>query len=58
MANLCRILAYVRHTQIDGYLREGWMVLDTFADCYHGQFAVLMGWPCECDVRLPKRGAA
>lgn len=51
----CRILAYVRHHQIDGYRKAGWIVLDDLGDCYHGQFSILMGWVRESEPVLPPK---
>jgi hypothetical protein len=38
-------LRYVRHEEVEHYLRAGWVVTHDLADCYHGQFSVLMVGP-------------
>jgi len=49
---LCRVLAYVRHHLVGDYLRLGWMVVGDLGP-HHGEFSVLMGWPCDCAHRVP-----
>jgi hypothetical protein len=39
------ILRYVPHHEIDRYLQKGWVATNDLADCYHGEFAVLMLCP-------------
>lgn len=34
---------YVRHDDREEYERQGWRLVDDFADCHHGHYAVLMG---------------
>jgi hypothetical protein len=35
-------LRFVPHQDVDRYLGEGWVITHDLADCYHGEFAVLM----------------
>ena len=44
------VLRFVRHHEIERYLREGWIVTNDLADCYHGQFAVLMVKSGDCSI--------
>ena len=37
------LFRYVRHADIPTYEADGWVVVDDFADCHHGAYAVLMG---------------
>jgi hypothetical protein len=45
---LCRILRYVAHERVEGYLRCGWLPLAPL-----GRWSILMGWPCPCNVVEP-----
>jgi hypothetical protein len=47
------VLRFVRFGRAVDYLRLGWMVTTSLADCYHGDYAVLMEWPCQCPVVEP-----
>jgi hypothetical protein len=40
---------YVRHEDVEAYLQAGWVIAADLADCYHGQFAVLMMRPPALD---------
>ena len=51
------ILRYVPHHEIDRYLQEGWVVTNDLADCYHGEFAVLMARQGDCQDAPPKARA-
>jgi len=51
---------YVRHTQVNEYHKNGWMIVATLGPT-HGAWSVLM-WHCECEINddptsLPKNGA-
>jgi hypothetical protein len=43
-------LRYVRHEDVERYLHEGWTITHDLQDCCHGQYAVLMLWPCDCPL--------
>jgi hypothetical protein len=49
-------LRFVRHDDVERYLRAGWMITNDLADSCHGEFAVLMLQPCDCPK--PQRGQA
>lgn len=51
----CPIVKYVQHWQVGSHLRIGWMVLADLGPT-HGEFSVLMGWPCNCKMAVPFRG--
>jgi len=34
---------YVRHADIPKWEAQGWIVVDDFSGCHHGEYAVLMG---------------
>ncbi len=53
--SLCPVLAYVPHSMIIEYMRVGWMVVVGDLGATHREFSVLMGWPCDCELRLPKK---
>lgn len=50
---LARYAMFVRHRQANGWLACGWMPDPCLDGCYHGQFAVLMLWICDCEMRRP-----
>jgi len=54
--SLCPVVAYVRRHDIETWLRLGWMALDDLGS-YHGQYSILMGWPCGCEVVMPTKKA-
>ncbi len=54
---LCPILAYVPHELVDAYHRLGWMITVADLGPHKGEYAVLMGWACGCEMRLPKKVA-
>jgi hypothetical protein len=45
---------YVSHYRIMEYLRLGWMVANDLGGTVHGEFSVLMSWPCSCKVVEPR----
>jgi hypothetical protein len=49
----CPIAAFVLHREVEDYLRLGWMTVANLGE-YHGQFSVLMGWPCSCVCVVPE----
>jgi hypothetical protein len=54
--SVCPVVAYVCHHDIDAWLRHGWMALDDLGS-YHGQYSILMGWPCKCKMVTPVKNA-
>jgi hypothetical protein len=38
---------YVLHDDVEAYLHAGWEIAADLADCYHGEFGVLMLWPFD-----------
>lgn len=42
----------IPHTQIEDYLRLGWMVLGPMIGP-HGHWSSLGQWLCDCPVRMP-----
>ena len=57
MRSICRTLAYVPHHAIPAWEQLGWMVVNTLP-APHSQWSVLMGWPCACEARTPRKEAA
>jgi len=55
--SLCRTLAFVPHDMIPDYEMLGWMRLAQLGPT-HGKWSELVGWPCDCEVRVPERRAA
>ena len=51
---LCSLVKYVIHERVEDHLRCGWMGLGQMPG-HHGQWAVLMEWPCQCPVVEPAR---
>ncbi len=49
----CLVLRYVQHRRVEDYLLLGWMAVSDLGS-YHGQFSVLMSWPCGCQVVEPR----
>ncbi len=43
---------YVLHEEAEDYLRLGW-VFAADLGIYHGQWSVLMRWPCDCKMVEP-----
>jgi hypothetical protein len=52
MSRPCRVIKYVKHSEVLDHLRVGWMVLADLGS-YHGQFSLLMGWQCACALVVP-----
>jgi hypothetical protein len=44
---------YVKHHRVIDYLWLGWMVVADLGST-HGEFSVLMSWPCACRIVEPK----
>jgi hypothetical protein len=44
------LFRYVRHKDVDAYLRRGWLVVGDLGPT-HGQWSVLC-WGCECALFL------
>jgi hypothetical protein len=44
---------WVKHHQVEDYLRLGWMVAIPDRYVSHDVWAVLMLWLCECEMRRP-----
>jgi hypothetical protein len=36
------LFRYVRHDDVECYLHAGWEIAADLADCYHGEFGVLI----------------
>ena len=49
---------YVKHQDVINYLRVGWHIASADLGSYHGQWAVLCVWLCECRCVEPKSPAA
>jgi len=46
------IFHLVLHRHVADFLACGWVVRADLGD-YHGQFAVMMQWLCDCPIRKP-----
>jgi hypothetical protein len=44
---------WVKHHQVEDYLRLGWMVAIPDRYVSHDHWAVLMLWLCACEMRRP-----
>ena len=50
---ICPIVRYVPHACVEDYLRLGWMFVASLGPT-HGEWSILMGWPCQCEVAEPQ----
>jgi hypothetical protein len=50
---ICGILRYVIHERVEDYLRCGWMFVASLGPT-HGEWSILMGWPCRCKPAEPR----
>lgn len=41
------LFKYVKFDMIETYHKAGWMIVDDFFGCLHGNYAVIM-WRCDC----------
>lgn len=44
---------YVVHRRVDDYLLLGWVPTAALEGTYHGNYSMLMFWPCACKAREP-----
>ena len=45
---------WVKHQQVEDYLRLGWMVAIPDRLVSHDYWSVLCVWICDCEVRRPE----
>jgi hypothetical protein len=50
--------AYAKHSDVEAFLRLGWLPHDSLDGCDHGQYAVLVEWLCDCQVPMPVHDTA
>jgi hypothetical protein len=43
------VFRYVLHEDVEAYQHAGWVIAADLADCYHGEFGVLMLRPPALD---------
>lgn len=48
------VFAYVRYEQAADFLRTGWLPHPSLQGTNHGNYAVLMEWPCKCPIPFPR----
>lgn len=53
------IYRYVRHSEVEDFIRLGWLPTNALEGTSHGQWSVLCRWICPACVPVePKREAA
>jgi hypothetical protein len=50
-----QMFRYVRHDDVGCYLQAGWEIAADLADCYHGEFGMLMMRPFDGPEDLKKQ---
>jgi hypothetical protein len=48
------IFHWVRHHQIEDFLRAGWLIAKANAPSIHNEYGFLCVWICKCDPVIPK----
>lgn len=52
------ILQFVRHEDVESYMQLGWQpsgIDGGLVGTPHGQYAIIMVWPCGCPLARPQR---
>ncbi len=49
-----RALKFVRYSQIEDFLRLGWVVMIPNAPMHHHAYGIEMRWVCDCKILVVK----
>lgn len=50
-----RIFHWVRLSDVDDWLKCGWVMVPANGPAHHHDYSFLMEWLCDCQMRKPNR---